>query len=156
MIFPPGFDFGRLQQSKDSVGDVILPKWARTPEEFVYYHRKALESDYVSAHLHEWIDLIFGYKQRGQEAINALNVFYYCTYEGAVDLDAIMDPIERTATEGMINNFGQTPCQLLKESHPRRLTFEEATRKFAAIEGRLLHVFYYTNHLKAFLVEVRV
>jgi len=36
----------------------------------------------VSAHLHEWIDLIFGFKQRGPEAVEALNVFYYCTYEG--------------------------------------------------------------------------
>lgn len=36
----------------------------------------------MSAHLHEWIDLIFGYKQRGPAAEKALNVFYYCTYEG--------------------------------------------------------------------------
>lgn len=68
----------------------------------------------MSTHLHHWIDLIFGYKQKGPEAAHALNVFYYCTYEGAVDLDAIEDPVERKALEGMINNFGQTPCQLLK------------------------------------------
>lgn len=33
---------------------------------------------------------------------------------GAVDLDAIQDPKERASLEGMINNFGQTPTQLLK------------------------------------------
>jgi hypothetical protein len=34
----------------------------------------------VSNHLHEWIDLIFGYKQRGKEAVDAHNVFFYLTY----------------------------------------------------------------------------
>ncbi|KAJ7408227.1 neurobeachin-like protein 1 isoform X1 [Pitangus sulphuratus] len=109
-----GFNLGQLQISKEMVNDVVLPKWAHSPEDFIYKHRKALESEYVSAHLHEWIDLIFGYKQRGPAAVEALNVFYYCTYEGAVDLDALTDEKERKALEGMINNFGQTPCQLLK------------------------------------------
>uniref|UniRef100_A0A8I3WF73 Neurobeachin like 1 n=1 Tax=Callithrix jacchus TaxID=9483 RepID=A0A8I3WF73_CALJA len=108
------FNLGRLQVSKELVNDVILPKWAKSAEDFIYKHRKALECEYVSAHLHEWIDLIFGYKQRGPAAVEALNVFYYCSYEGAVDLDALTDEKERKALEGMINNFGQTPCQLLK------------------------------------------
>jgi hypothetical protein len=49
---------------------------------------QALESALVSEHLHEWIDLVFGCKQKGQAAEEAMNVFYYLTYEG-VDIDGI-------------------------------------------------------------------
>jgi len=73
-------DFG-VTQKNQKVDDVELPKWAETPEEFILKHKAALESEYVSKHLHEWIDLIFGYKQKGQEAINAVNVFRHLSYE---------------------------------------------------------------------------
>lgn len=63
-----------------------------------------------------------------------MNVFYYCSYEGAVDLDKISNPIEREAVEGMINNFGQTPSQLLREPHPRRLTQDEVMSKLLRFE----------------------
>jgi hypothetical protein len=43
--------------------------------------RARTESDYVSEHLHEWIDLIFGYKQRGPASVEANNVFFHLTYE---------------------------------------------------------------------------
>lgn len=36
------------------------------------------------------------------------------------DLDEITDTVEKTATIGIINNFGQTPRQLFKKPHPRR------------------------------------
>ncbi|XP_030380341.1 neurobeachin-like protein 1 isoform X2 [Scaptodrosophila lebanonensis] len=130
------FDLGHLQITKEKVDDVILPAWATTPEEFIAIHRRALESEYVSQHLHHWIDLIFGYKQRGPKAVEALNVFYYCSYEGAVDLDKITNPVEREAVEGMINNFGQVPSQLLREPHPRRLTQEETIMKLIRAELR--------------------
>ena len=50
------------------------------------FRSQALECDYVSAHLHEWIDLIFGYKQQGPLAVEASNVFYYYYYESNVDI----------------------------------------------------------------------
>lgn len=65
--------------------------------------RQALESDYVSNNLHKWIDLIFGYKQRGQEAIKACNLFHYLAYEGMVDIESKKDPIERMAIKDQIN-----------------------------------------------------
>ena len=48
----------------------------------------------------------------GDEAAEAFNVFYYCTYEGAVNLDAIEDPEEREAVEGMIKEFCIAFCLL--------------------------------------------
>ncbi|XP_028967428.1 neurobeachin [Galendromus occidentalis] len=103
------------------VGDVELPPWANdSAEEFVRIHRMALESEIVSCQLHQWIDLIFGYKQRGPEAVRSTNVFYYLTYEGTVDLENIKDPVMREAVENQIKNFGMTPSQLLLEPHPPR------------------------------------
>uniref|UniRef100_A0AAY4APM1 Lipopolysaccharide-responsive and beige-like anchor protein n=1 Tax=Denticeps clupeoides TaxID=299321 RepID=A0AAY4APM1_9TELE len=109
------------------VSDVELPPWAKTPEEFVRINRMALESEFVSCQLHQWIDLIFGYKQQGPEAVRALNVFYYLTYEGAVNLSSISDPMVREAVESQIRSFGQTPCQLLIEPHPPRSSAMQVT-----------------------------
>merc|ERR1719266_2679123 len=102
------------------VGDVELPPWANSPEEFVRTNRQALESEFVSCQLHQWIDLIFGYKQKGPEAVRATNVFYYLTYEGAVDSEPGMDPVMKEAIENQVKSFGQTPSQLLLEPHPPR------------------------------------
>uniref|UniRef100_A0A8D1N3F4 Neurobeachin like 1 n=1 Tax=Sus scrofa TaxID=9823 RepID=A0A8D1N3F4_PIG len=107
------FNLGRLQVSKEVVNDVILPKWAKSAEDFIYKHRKAL----------------------------------------AVDLDALTDEKERKALEGMINNFGQTPCQLLKEPHPSRLSAEEAVQKQTKTDTSTLNLFQHLPELKSFFIE---
>lgn len=115
------FNFGVKQGTGEAIDSIVLPPWAHgDPKIFIQRHREALESEYVSANLHHWIDLIFGYKQQGQAAIDSLNVFHHVSYEGAVNLDAITDIVEKTATIGIINNFGQTPRQLFKKPHPTR------------------------------------
>ncbi|XP_019082502.1 PREDICTED: BEACH domain-containing protein C1-like [Camelina sativa] len=109
----------------DKLDSVKLPPWAKSPIDFVHKQRMALESEHVSAHLHEWIDLIFGYKQRGKEATLANNVFFYTTYEGTVDIDKITDPVKRQATQDQIVNFGQTPSQLLTVPHIKRMPLKD-------------------------------
>ncbi|KAK3103345.1 hypothetical protein FSP39_018631 [Pinctada imbricata] len=114
------YDLG-CKQSGVELGDVVLPTWAKSDtREFIRAHREALESDYVSAHLHEWIDLIFGYKQQGPLAVDAVNVFHHLFYEGNVDIYNIDDPLKKNATIGFINNFGQIPKQLFKKPHPQK------------------------------------
>ena len=109
-----------MRQDSTSVDTVVLPPWASSAEEFIAIHRRALESEYVSSHLHLWIDLIFGAKQQGPAAEAAANVFFYLTYEGRVDLEAVSDPAEREALQTQVACFGQTPSQLMLTPHPPR------------------------------------
>lgn len=110
-----------VKQDGEPIGDVCLPLWAKgSAELFISRNREALESEFVSSNLHHWIDLVFGYKQRGKPAVEAANIFYYLTYEGAVDLDTMEDELQRSAIEDQIANFGQTPIQIFRKKHPRR------------------------------------
>ncbi|XP_074316154.1 protein SPIRRIG-like [Silene latifolia] len=109
------------KQSGEKVENVVLPPWAKgSVREFIRKHREALECDYVSENLHHWIDLIFGYKQRGKAAEDAVNVFYHYTYEGNVDIDSVTDPAMKASILAQINHFGQTPKQLFQKSHVKR------------------------------------
>jgi hypothetical protein len=126
------FDFG-LDQKGKRMDDCILPSWCNgNPAEFIRLHREALESEYVSTHLHSWIDLIFGCKQRGKEAEDAVNVFFYLTYQGAVDPDTMSEAEKR-----QVENFGQTPAQLTTRPHPPRMTLKSlaTTTVFSRIRG---------------------
>lgn len=120
-------NFG-VTQTNTQLGDIVLPNWAKDPDDFICKHREAFESEYVSLHLHHWIDLIFGYKQRpphldGDEAaVTSCNVYYHLTYEKAVDLEALKasNPELYQQYVCQISEFGQMPCQLFKKPHPAR------------------------------------
>ncbi|XP_063958609.1 lysosomal-trafficking regulator-like isoform X1 [Lytechinus pictus] len=113
-----GYDFG-FRQSGEAVHNVILPPWAKDDARlFVQIMKQALESTYVSQKLHSWVDLVFGYKQHGQHAVEAINVFHPATYFG-LDTRTITDHTRRRAVETMIKTYGQTPKQLFPNPHPQ-------------------------------------
>lgn len=52
----------------------------------------------------DWIDLIFGYKSRGKEAENNLNVFFYVTYPENINFNEYANNLEPIETQ--ILSFG--------------------------------------------------
>ena len=110
------FSLGRRQNGAE-VSDVELPPWSQgDARKFVRVHRQALESPLVRAELPHWIDLVFGYKQKGAAALEAVNVFHPATYPG--EQGAELDPVEERARQTMIETYGQTPLQLFFSAHP--------------------------------------
>lgn len=121
------FDFGKNKYGV--VNDVEFPKWVPNNDayEFVYMMRKALESQYVSEFLPDWIDLMWGYKQTGEEAIKANNIYAKQLY------GSVWDDFEKESNrnnnkdeiEATLCHVGQIPPQLFREKHLKRLKMVE-------------------------------
>ncbi|KAL7877774.1 hypothetical protein SRHO_G00044170 [Serrasalmus rhombeus] len=142
------FEFGCMQDGT-SLGDVVLPPWAKgDPQEFIRIHREALESDYVSANLHLWIDLIFGYKQQGPAAVEALNTFHPYFYTDKHDTESMKNPLKKNTVLGYISNFGQIPRQLFTKPHPSRAAHKSSISKDGSGSNHIIPFFFRLDKLK--------
>ncbi|OHT05635.1 hypothetical protein TRFO_26513 [Tritrichomonas foetus] len=113
------YDLGKAKGVQ--VDDVILPKWAKSPEDCVYMFRKALESDIASSSINKWIDLVWGYKQRGENAKEANNLFMPDMYETAWTPQVMKDPRRRAEIEAAMCHVGQFPPQIFTTEHPAKI-----------------------------------
>jgi hypothetical protein len=104
------------------VSSVKPPDWAVNNWDFIVKHRNLLESEMVSRDLNFWIDLIFGFKQVGKNALASFNVFNSVTYEGLFeDFLERHENIEFNSMIEQVYHFGQTPQVLFEgKAHPAR------------------------------------
>ena len=68
--------------------NVDLPIWSKNnPEKFISIMREILERPEIK--IFDWIDLTFGYAQKGIEALKKYNIYPCYSYEGFIHLDKI-------------------------------------------------------------------
>ncbi|MBN1684229.1 MAG: hypothetical protein JW855_02170 [Gammaproteobacteria bacterium] len=113
-------------------GDVALPDGMK-PKEFIRWHKKKLESAPVSQKLNSWADLIFGFQQRGEKAVEAVNLFFSLCYGLPQDFDNL-SPVQKDAFLHQISDFGQVPDHLFpRKPHPQRATRPYTGKQVKAI-----------------------
>jgi hypothetical protein len=109
------------REDKISFDLVELPNWASSKEDFILKHRAALESDYITNKLNEWIDLIFGCKQQGEASVLAKNVFSIWTYDNRASV--LLPKCEKREKVGRIKQIvynGRSPWQLFTYPHKKK------------------------------------
>ena len=100
------------------LADLALPSWCCSAQELVSVHRRVLESDTVSFSLHNWIDLVFGYKLSGEAAVKAKNVYL-----------SLVDGHTTLTNSGIV--------QLFRSAHPKRLNVSSAPLLLSQWESQL-------------------
>ena len=89
-------DLGK--KNEDFVEDVKMPSWCLdNPYLFVENYRSLIECGYLN--ISAWIDLIFGYYQRGKAAQSIGNIFMPLSYDGVINFRLPPEELLRTRAE---------------------------------------------------------
>lgn len=106
----------RVTKEKILVENVELPPWCNSHSELVSIFRENLEKE-CSDKINKWIDLIFGYKQRGEKAEAVYNIFMPHCYENNVKIDDIKTQDEKLYYM-RLNELGVVPNQIILNESP--------------------------------------
>ena len=90
-----------------------------SPSEFIQFHRKVLEDQITRSNISNWIDLNFGYKQTGHEAISSLNLYNPLSYQNK-NYNINSEYAKTRAT--FVKNSGQMPNKIFNSPHPAFLS----------------------------------
>ena len=143
------FEFG-LNSEKKNINNVNIPLWGHSPRIFCLLLKKALESQIVSLNINNWIDLIFGFKQKGKNAEKYYNVLRDVCSRFNPEKDCENEnELEQKINE--ICEMGINPKQLFTKAHHKREKHQKIKAFFC--KNIYLHYFKATNdiyHLKNF------
>ena len=126
--FPPEFFF--FPECLININSLhSIPKYSfdssiQNAFEFIYKHRKLLESDEVSKSLHKWIDLIWGVKQKGKLARKSKNYHHPFILENVWESEASVLIKADDQVLSMMRLYGLMPQQLFTTIHPHKIIEE--------------------------------
>ena len=112
------------------IEEVETPKWCNNNAYFfIKKHRELLESYEVSKNLNEWLNLIFGSKQKGSAGNKIKNLYNCQTYEDYEKTFDELTPDEQDISCRMLE-FGVTPNQIFKsDTSQRRINLDRNITK---------------------------
>ena len=142
------FNLGLTTDGKN-IDNVVLPPWAlNSPRLFCKIMKKTLESQYVSIHINEWIDLIFGYKRKGNEAEKCCNVLRgICSgFDPKKDCENDIE-IEQRINE--LCEMGIDPIQIFNKPHHKR----DKLPKIKAFFGRKVYMNCFSPREEKYLLK---
>ena len=94
---------------KRKIDDVILPLWCdNNPEKFISKLRELFEKNEIQ--INKWVNLIFGYAQKGEQALKIKNIYMPFCYQGVINLENIS--LEERDLYLKLFNVGVNPTQI--------------------------------------------
>ena len=122
-------DFGSAEG--EAINDVAHPLWANNMFDFIYKHRKLLESEEVSKNLCKWIDIMWGVNQFGERAYKR-GVFFYPFLLSNVWTTQSPNDKAGEQTKNAMDLYGVLPPPIFTNEHPpknavkNKAAYEEA------------------------------
>ena len=103
---------------KERIMDVKMPKWCISEKKelgynFIKKYREILESPKISENINLWFDIIFGSKQKGEEARKIHNLFLKESYE---NFEEEFEKSDDKMYECRLIEFGVTPNKIFKSN----------------------------------------
>jgi hypothetical protein len=133
--------------NKSDPGHFILPEiCSKNPDRFVFYMMQMLESTFSSINIHTWIALVFGHKQKGEEAKKQNNQFPLSFYED--DSKLAIENDELLEKSNKIDPFIEKKKRYFCGSVPKCIFYEkillkEVSKKFENIVSSGSHLKYF-------------